>query len=202
MPNPVLGNANVQAWLAVLRHAEGTASRKNPYGTAFTGASFNNNKPHPGTVYRSSGYASAAHGAYQFMPDTWKGVWGGRNLPMTQANQDLAAVKLMQARGVDPTKPLTREALAKLAPEWASLPTLTGKSAYGQPVKAFNELMKVFNNTYTKAPSTQLSINRPASPPPPAPSTGLNQDSPLSIPTRLSPADLINSAVKGLGISL
>lgn len=121
---------------------------------------------------------------------------------MTQANQDLAAVKLMQARGVDPTKPLTREALAKLAPEWASLPTLAGKSAYGQPVKAFNELMKVFNNTYTKAPSTQLSINRPAPTPPPAPSTGLNQDSPLSIPTRLSPADLINSAVKGLGISL
>jgi len=34
--------------------------------------------------------------------------------------------------------------LAKLAPEWASLPTLQGKSAYGQPVKKASDLLAKF----------------------------------------------------------
>lgn len=146
--NPLLANANVQAWLAMIRYAEGTAKDKNPWGVAFTGAKFNNNAPHPAIVRGSSGgYRSDAHGAYQFLSNTWKWIHGGNNPPMTRQNQDLAAIKLIKQRGVDPTKPITPQLLAKLAPEWASLPTTQGVSFYGQPVKKFQELKKVWDQT-------------------------------------------------------
>ncbi len=35
---------------------------------------------------------------------------------------------------------LTPELAAKLAPEWASFPTLAGRSFYGQPVKRYAQL--------------------------------------------------------------
>lgn len=147
--NPILANANAQAWLAVIRYAEGTAKDKNPWGVAFTGAKFNNNAPHPAIVRGDpGGYQSDAHGAYQFLSKTWKWIHGGNNPPMTRDNQDLAALKLIQRRGVDPTKPITPQQLNRLAPEWASLPTLTGQSFYGQPVKQYKELKKIWDQTY------------------------------------------------------
>jgi lysozyme len=39
---------------------------------------------------------------------------------------------------------LTAEVLARLAPEWASLPTLDGVSHYGQPVKDRSELQRFY----------------------------------------------------------
>ena len=36
--------------------------------------------------------------------------------------------------------------MAKLAPEWASFPTWTGRSAYGQPVKSHQELASFYNS--------------------------------------------------------
>lgn len=39
---------------------------------------------------------------------------------------------------------LTAEVLARLAPEWASLPTLEGVSHYGQPVKDRSELQRFY----------------------------------------------------------
>jgi lysozyme len=39
---------------------------------------------------------------------------------------------------------LTPEVLARLAPEWASLPTLAGVSHYGQPVKDRRELQRFY----------------------------------------------------------
>ena len=138
---------NRARWLAVIRHAEGTVKNKNPYGTAFTGAQFDNSKIHDGKVRGSaSGYQSDAAGAYQFKLDTWTWVNNG-NLPMTKENQDNAATKLAKRRGVDiNTAPFTQANLAKLSPEWASFPTLAGKSYYGQPVKSYKELLSVFNN--------------------------------------------------------
>ena len=139
-------SANAQAWLAMIRYAEGTAKYRNPYGTAFTGAQFDNSRPHPGVVRgRAGGWRSDASGAYQFLSTTWKGIWGGKNVPMTPENQDYAAIQLMKRRGVNPDAPITPEAMAKLAPEWASLPTLQGKSYYGQPVKGYADLAKQWN---------------------------------------------------------
>lgn len=143
--------SNSQRWLNLVRTAEGT-NKNNSYGTAFSGARFDNSKPHPGKIYTSkSGYKSAAHGAYQFMPDTWKEINGGKNVPMTQANQDKAALALMRKAGVDPNQPMTKEALAKLSGTWASLPNAEGKSAYSQPVKSYEELQQAWDSYNPKA---------------------------------------------------
>lgn len=210
MSRALLANANAQAWLALIRHAEGTAKYKNPYGTAFTGAAFDNNKPHPAIVRGASGgWRSDAAGAYQFLSTTWKGIWGGRNLPMTQENQDLAALKLIQRRGVDPTQPLSRQLIAKLAPEWASLPTMAGLSYYGQPVKRFEELKKVWDGA-AKNFNPQGLYQQPQQPQIQQPQQPNKSQGPdplqnvLSIPSinmqRMSPAQLINNAVESLGI--
>ncbi|MBE67336.1 MAG: muramidase, partial [Cyanobium sp. SAT1300] len=49
------------------------------------------------------------------------------------------ALKEIDQRG------LTKAAMAKLAPEWASFPTLSGMSAYGQPVKSHQELASFYS---------------------------------------------------------
>ena len=153
---------NAARWRAVVLHAEGTGKYKNPYGTAFSGAQFDNSKPHPGTVYgsKTSKYRSAAHGFAQFMPETWARIMGG-NVPMTEKNQNIAFARLAAARGVDiNTAPLTQANLAKLSPEWASLPTLGGESYYGQPVKSYKELLSVFKGfkppTFVEKVNTRL----------------------------------------------
>lgn len=213
MSKALLSNANVQAWLAILRHAEGTAKYGNPYGIAFTGAKFDNNRPHPALVRGSAGgYRSDASGAYQFLSTTWKGIWGGKNLPMTKENQDLAAIKLIQRRGVDPTKPLSRQALAKLANEWASLPNMAGVSAYGQPVKRFEELQKIYQQALQNAGNQMQQFQQRHPAPPAVPSTASRPQwqndlqIPQIIPGRpkarpLSPGQLIQSAVQQLGIT-
>ena len=142
---------NAAAWRAVIMHAEGTSKNTNPYNVMFGGGTFDNTKPgHPDTVVDGGRYASAAAGAYQFMPFTWAGLTKKLGLPpdapMTKENQDKAATYLANSRGVDiRTAPFTRENVAKLAPEWASFPTLSGSSYYGQPVKAYGTLKAIFN---------------------------------------------------------
>ena len=150
-----------QNWLQTIRYAEGT-SGPDGYQTTFGyGQPLDLNAPHPERVNTSGGYSSAASGAYQFMPSTWKGVHGGQNVPMTPETQDRAALKLIRQRGVDPDRdPLTPENVAKLAPEWASLPTLEGKSYYGQPVKGFQELQSRWGATSGQPAPTA----RPATP--------------------------------------
>lgn len=142
-------NANARAWLAAIRAAEGTAG-PNGYRTMFGGGTFSDMSRHPDRVIRSGGYTSAAAGAYQFMPDTWRSVGGGA---MTPERQDRAALALALRRGVDLSRaPFTRENVAKLAPEWASLPTLRGGSFYGQPSWSFNSLARVFGQVAPMAP--------------------------------------------------
>jgi lysozyme len=41
---------------------------------------------------------------------------------------------------------LTPELVAKLAPEWASLPTLQDQSFYGQPVRDIDELIGFYED--------------------------------------------------------
>ena len=141
----------MRALLNVIRYAEGTADPIKGYTTMFGGGQFDPSKGHPNKVVRGGGYASAAAGAYQFMPNTWKGVATRLKLPdFSPGSQDLGAIQLIKDRGVDPNQPLTPQLLNKLAPEWASLPTLKGTSYYGQPVKAFNELKKIYESEFNK----------------------------------------------------
>jgi len=149
-------SANERAYLDTIRMAEGTwhGGGTKGYGTMFGGGQFDWSKGHPDRVVRSGGYASAAAGAYQFMPDTWKGVAGQLGLKdFSPESQDRAALQLIRNRGVDPTKPMTTDALAKLAPEWASLPTTAGKSYYGQPVKGQKELLSFYQGRLGAAPN-------------------------------------------------
>jgi hypothetical protein len=138
--------------------AEGTwhGGGQRGYGTMFGGGQFDWRKGHPDQVVRSGGYASAAAGAYQFMPDTWNGVTkqlGMNPKDFSPEAQDRAALQLVRNRGVDPAKPLDANALNKLAPEWASLPTLAGKSYYGQPVKGRGDLLGFYSQRVGAAPN-------------------------------------------------
>lgn len=138
-----------QRILAVLRYAEGTGGAKNPYAVAFGGGTLSDLSRHPDTVFKGR---SRAAGAYQFLPGTWEshakalglGSFGPRE-------QDLAALRGIRNRlmplgglAVLEKEGFSPRVSAALAPEWASLPTLSGASYYGQPVKSLSDLQRVY----------------------------------------------------------
>lgn len=144
---------NARALLDTIAEAEGTAGGDG-YRTMFTGRLFDDLSRHPRQLNNSNGLSSDAAGRYQFLSTTWDGV--AKQLGLTDfspASQDRAALELVRRRGVNPDAPLTREALNKLAPEWASLPTLQGKSYYGQPVKPADKLLSLYQQRLGSAPS-------------------------------------------------
>lgn len=136
--------------------AEGTWRENQPgYNVLFGGGTFGDFGRHPDRVISSpGGYSSAAAGAYQFMPATY--AEAARELGLrdfSPASQDLAMLykvrqRLMPAGGL---AALTKEGVlsprlqAYLAPEWASFPTATGASAYGQPVKRSSQVSAWFD---------------------------------------------------------
>lgn len=135
-----------RALLNTIRYAEGTWKNGHEVGyrIMFGGRLFHSFDRHPDRVNYTPGYASAAAGAYQFMPFTWNMV--SRSLGLVgfhPDNQDQGALYLIQRRGalhLADRGELTPELAARLAPEWASFPTLAGRSFYGQPVKRYAEL--------------------------------------------------------------
>lgn len=162
-------SANERAWLDTIAYAEGTYFNGDPkgYRTMFGyKGELDTNKGHPDQVISSGGYQSAAAGRYQFMPGTWAGAVKALGLDgrMTPENQDQAALHLIRQRGVDPTQPISRESVAKLAPEWASLPTMKGQSYYGQPVKSFDSLSKLYGDRLSN-PGNGTPPAAPATPP-------------------------------------
>ena len=139
-----------RALLNTIRYAEGTwkDGEDKGYRILYGGGQFNDLSRHPETVVVKR-YTSAAAGAYQFLPKTWKGVARELKLKTFEPqHQDQAALHLAKRRGalteID-SRGLTRNAMAKLAPEWASFPTWAGRSAYGQPVKTHQELARFYS---------------------------------------------------------
>lgn len=140
-----------QRLLQAIRYAEGTAGPKG-YQTLFGGGTFSDLSRHPDKVISKGRYASAAAGAYQFMPDTWKGRASALGLQsFGPREQDIAALslarnQLLKYGGLAALKKegLSPRVAAALAPVWASFPTESGKSAYGQPVKQLSELQRVY----------------------------------------------------------
>lgn len=185
-------SANARALLDTIAKAEGTAGGDG-YRTMFTGRLFGDLSRHPRQLNSSNGLSSDAAGRYQFLSTTWDGV--AKQLGLTDfspASQDRAALELVRRRGVDPDAPLTKEALGKLAPEWASLPTLAGKSYYGQPVKQHGELFGYYNSRLgahqgrgaTAAGSSVSGNGGPA--PPAAPATSAGRPAGGYMPTALA----------------
>jgi muramidase (phage lysozyme) len=145
-----------RALLNTIRYAEGTWANGHDVGyrIMFGGSLMPSLERHPDRVMYSSRYASAAAGAYQFMPFTWNMVT--RQLGLSgfgPDSQDQGALFLIQRRGalhLADRGELTEELAAKLSPEWASFPTLAGNSYYGQPVKRFDELKRFYEDNLSQ----------------------------------------------------
>lgn len=150
------GTQEGQRLLQAIRFAEGTSGPKG-YQTMFGGGTFADISRHPDTVVSKGGYKSAAAGAYQFMPGTWSRQASRLGLEsFGPKEQDIAALALARNRlmGLGGLAALQKEGLsprvaAALAPEWASFPTESGKSYYGQPVKTLESIQKVYGQTPT-----------------------------------------------------
>ena len=142
-----------RALLNTIRFAEGTWARGEDLGyrVMFGGGLMGGMDRHPNRVIYSGRYASAAAGAYQFMPFTW--TMASQKLGLAGFGphvQDQAAIFLIQRRGalaLADRGEFTPELAAKLAPEWASFPTLAGYSYYGQPVKRYAALKAFYEQS-------------------------------------------------------
>lgn len=131
-----LQDPNVQAFLRMLRHGEGTAG-DDGYRVQFGGGLFNSFADHPRTpITRKLGgtpITSTAAGAYQFLARTWDGLVQQYGfVDFSPMNQDLGAVALILGRKAldDVIAGRFEDAVRKCNREWASLPG----SPYGQPV--------------------------------------------------------------------
>ena len=178
-----------RALLDTIRRAEGTLSQgKKGYKVLFGGEFFPDLTRHPEKVISKGRYTSAAAGAYQFLPPTWKIAKKALNLrDFGPDSQDQAALFLIQRRcalEMAGEGKLTPQLVAKLAPEWASFPKVNGKSYYGQPVRRFSDLNGFYDRRLAAlSPSwSQLA----AEPPPPIPEEELLASSPPT-PTRWIP---------------
>jgi len=140
-----------RALLNTIRFAEGTwaGGRDLGYRVMFGGGLMPSLERHPNRVIYSSRYASAAAGAYQFMPFTWDmvkrsiGVQGFG--PEAQDQGALFLVQRRKALALTDSGVMSPKLAALLAPEWASFPTLRGNSFYGQPVKRLAQLRGFYN---------------------------------------------------------
>jgi lysozyme len=171
------GSTEEIALLKAIRFAEGTTDS---YGTVFGGKIVQELADGKLTVEevidmgntgrlparfggRTVGYGkqSGATGAYQFMPKTLQtlissGVLKEKDL-FTNELQDKAALALAARRGVK-SEDLKREGLsssvaAKLAPEWASFPNLSGGSFYSnQHVRKLSEIQQVYKQSMNETP--------------------------------------------------
>ena len=135
----------------VIKAGEGTSGDAG-YTTMFTGAQFNDTSRHPRQINRSGRLASDAAGAYQFLSTTWDGAKNALNLPdFSPASQEKAGRYLAEKRGINPdalytTKAELGRALDRIAPEWASMPTLrTGTSYYGQGGISLDRAWSIYN---------------------------------------------------------
>lgn len=130
-----LNNQNLQAFLAMIRTAEGTAGQGG-YRMLFGGQLFASYADHPRQLVSAQlggrKIHSTAAGAYQFLSRTWDEARAALSLPdFSPESQDMAAAWLIRRRGAlrDVLDGRLSIAIAKCAKEWASLPG----SPYGQP---------------------------------------------------------------------
>lgn len=187
-----LTDTKTRAFLKTIQRAEGTA-RDNPmdsYRVMYGGGQFNDLSKHPDRVIHGGRYSSAAAGAYQFMPSTWEGITKELGLKdFNPESQNLAALHLIRRRYLpfgglagfqkDLEKGDIRTISHRLAQEWAALPTFSGNSAYGQPVKKLTDLQTYYNDQLKNPPqlpgalaAASQSPQKPQTTTPPAAGSG------------------------------
>jgi lysozyme len=125
------GNANVAAFLKMIRVAEGTGG-PNGYRTFFGNGLFDSYAAHPRVVHTGGSLRSTAAGAYQFKSDTWSDLQKAHKdlTDFTPDSQDRAAVYLIKRRSAytDVINGNLDSAVDKCSFEWASFPP----GRYGQ----------------------------------------------------------------------
>ena len=132
----------------VIKTGEGTLGDRG-YTTQFTGKQFSDLSRHPAQINSSNGLSSDAAGAYQFLSTTYNPAAKALGITdFSPESQERVGKHLAQQRGMNTDTVHTDKAsflkeLNKIAPEWASMPTLaTGTSYYGQgglsPDEAWN----------------------------------------------------------------
>ncbi|MFN3360667.1 MAG: glycoside hydrolase family 104 protein [Pseudanabaenaceae cyanobacterium] len=141
-------SVNLQAFLRVIRYAEGTDS-EDGYQIEFTGTRFYNFADHPRRVRCSGRLCSSAAGAYQFLETTWDDVARRIGAPdFSPEWQDLAAIELIRREGAleDVEAGRIERAIAKTANVWASFPRWYGDyhGYYGQSVVPMEYLVSEF----------------------------------------------------------
>ncbi len=166
--------SNAKALLNTIRFAEGT-SHDQGYNTWFGGRSdmdltfmtinevVNEQKKRLRNGEATYGrYTSAAVGAYQMMTPEVFARTAGFNpettlfSPEVQDSMAIAGYMKGQARmsQAEIDAPINRRQIAKMAPVWASLPMMNGRSRYNQPVKSFDLLRQVYNKSLNNGGST------------------------------------------------
>lgn len=159
--------SNAKALLNTIRYAEGTSGPQG-YNTWFGGrtdmdltkmtisevvAEQKRRLASGEATYGS--YTSAAVGAYQMMKPEVFAVKAGFDPATTkftpEVQDKMAIVGYMKGQAnmtqAEIDAPINREQIAKMAPVWASLPMMNGKSRYNQPVKSFETLQAVYNKS-------------------------------------------------------
>jgi len=191
----------MRALLNVIAYAEGTSGEPNyGYNTHYAYDQTADLSAHPNIIKRGGGRNSAAFGRYQFMPRTWIGIGGackaGGPIPytpgmsMSPANQDKGAIILAKRRGVTQAllqkEGFSMNVSARLSGEWASIPNAQGQSAYGQPVRKYNQLKALYEKEVGKPkPQVQAPPPKPAPAPPVQPKP--QQQSQTTAPSSLMP---------------
>ena len=147
----LLANANVQAFLALIRYTEGAG-----YHTLFGGEQVASLDDHPRrAITRTLGgkpITSTAAGAYQFLSRTWDECARALSLPdFSPRNQDIAALFLTDRRGAldHVISGQWKSAILGCNKEWASLPG----SPYGQPTKTMDKCLAYIETQIRRAPA-------------------------------------------------
>ena len=147
--NISLDNKNVQAFLSVIRHAEGT-SGPNGYRTLFGGKLFSDFSKHPNIKVPFRNTYSTAASAYQILNRTW--IIYKAKLGLTDfspASQDKVAIELIRGEKAldDVIAGRFDTAIDKCQNIWASLPDVKGgekNAGYNQNPKSLAELQKIY----------------------------------------------------------
>lgn len=187
-------SAPLRAFLRVIREGE-TNQTDTAYRMVVGGALLDSLDAHPRRLVRIERYnlSSTAAGAYQFLARTWDECAAALGLTdFGPAAQDAACVFLIERRKAldDVLAGRVREAIAKCAREWASLPG----SPYGQTTLTMARALAVYERylgaaapapTPTPTPTPQ---SAPRSSPAPAP--GPATASPAAPPTPTEEASM------------
>ena len=137
----------------VIKTGEGTLGDRG-YTTQFTGKQFSDLSRHPAQINRSGNLASDAAGAYQFLSTTYNPAAKALGITdFSRSSQEKVGKYLAQQRGMNTDTVFTDKnsflkELDKIAPEWASMPTIaTGTSYYGQGGLSPDEAWKIYSGS-------------------------------------------------------